>query len=385
MAESTNTQEILEQTEPNSKKKFRLSDYVPTAAAVCFVAGFIALTLYVIFINIPAFADFFNENVSSIFRFVLAKITYIFPFSVAEAIIFSSPVLVFFLLRAVFNYMDTREHGFVRSIVSLTSALAVVLSMFVFTFGAGYRGATLDEKLGYDVGSVSVDELTATAYYVTEKLNSLADSITYTDSGSVRGYTHKDTVDLAYESYEKLSAEYDFIKNFRAPVKRLAISPLMTYTHISGVYTFFTGEANLNYNYPEFINVYTIAHEMAHQRGIARENEANFAAYLVCISSDDAYMRYCGYLNMFDYLVGAIPSSEKETVADIYKSLDSRVYFDLVKYSEFFDKYRDSTASEVSGAINDSYLQSQGTPGTKSYGMVVDLAVAYHKKDIVHP
>jgi len=108
MAESTNTQEILEQTEPNSKKKFRLSDYVPTAAAVCFVAGFIALTLYVIFINIPAFADFFNENVSSIFRFVLAKITYIFPFSVAEAIIFSSPVLAFFLLRAVFNYIDTR-------------------------------------------------------------------------------------------------------------------------------------------------------------------------------------------------------------------------------------------------------------------------------------
>ena len=33
----------------------------------------------------------------------------------------------------------------------------------------------------------------------------------------------------------------------------------------------------------------------------------------------------------------------------------------------------------VVGTVNDSYLQSQGTPGTKSYGMVVDLAVAYHK------
>jgi hypothetical protein len=35
--------------------------------------------------------------------------------------------------------------------------------------------------------------------------------------------------------------------------------------------------------------------------------------------------------------------------------------------------------SQVSGSINNSYLQSQGTPGTKSYGMVVDLAVAYFK------
>jgi hypothetical protein len=44
----------------------------------------------------------------------------------------------------------------------------------------------------------------------------------------------------------------------------------------------------------------------------------------------------------------------------------------------FFDKYRESTVSEVSGAINNSYLQLQGTEGTRSYGLVVDLAVAYY-------
>ncbi|MBQ4111333.1 MAG: DUF3810 family protein, partial [Clostridia bacterium] len=49
-------------------------------------------------------------------------------------------------------------------------------------------------------------------------------------------------------------------------------------------------------------------------------------------------------------------------------------------YSRFYDKYRHSTVSQVSGSINNSYLQSQGTPGTQSYGMVVDLAVAYFKE-----
>ena len=61
------------------------------------------------------------------------------------------------------------------------------------------------------------------------------------------------------------------------------------------------------------------------------------------------------------------------------KLIDDLFEVDLVLYSEFFEKYRDSTASDVVGTVNDAYLQSQGTPGTKSYGMVVDLAVAYHK------
>ena len=217
---------------------------------------------------------------------------------------------------------------------------------------------------------------------MTDKLNSLADEVIFTENGSIRGYSHDDTVEAAYRSYEKLQSEYSFIDNFKAPVKRLAVSGLMTYTHISGIYTFFTGEANLNTNYPEFVNVYTIAHEMAHQRGIARENEANFVAYLVCISSDDSYLQYSGYLNMFEYLVAAVQKSGSAAAKELYETLDKRVYNDLVKYSEFFDKYRDSTAADVSDTINDTYLQIQGTPGTKSYGMVVDLAVEYHKNDV---
>ena len=153
----------------------------------------------------------------------------------------------------------------------------------------------------------------------------------------------------------------------------------MTYTHISGMYTYFTGEANLNTNYPYFVNVYTTAHEMAHQRGIARENEANFLAYLVCIGSEDLYMQYSGYLNMYDYLASPLYMASPELYYEVVQSLDSRVRYDLQCYSEFFDKYRDNAAAEVSDAVNNTYLVLQGTAeGTRSYGMVVDLAVAYH-------
>ncbi|MBR5279228.1 MAG: DUF3810 family protein, partial [Clostridia bacterium] len=54
---------------------------------------------------------------------------------------------------------------------------------------------------------------------------------------------------------------------------------------------------------------------------------------------------------------------------------------ELIAYSTFFDKYRDSVASDITGAVNDVFLQSQGqSAGIKSYGLVVDLAVAYFKE-----
>ena len=50
-------------------------------------------------------------------------------------------------------------------------------------------------------------------------------------------------------------------------------------------------------------------------------------------------------------------------------------------YRTFFEKYRDTVVSQVSESVNNAYLVIQGTEGTKSYGMVVDLAVAYLLKN----
>ena len=163
-------------------------------------------------------------------------------------------------------------------------------------------------------------------------------------------------------------------------MKPIILSEPMTYTHISGVYTYFTGEANLNVDFPDYTLPFTAAHEFAHQRGIARENEANFVAFLVCAESDDAYIRYSGYLNLYEYVVNALYSASKDMYKDVRAQMTVRANGEMKAYSVFYDQYRDSEISKVSTSINNAYLQANGTEeGTKSYGMVVDLAVAYHK------
>lgn len=357
----------------------KIRQYAP-AASLAFVAlALIAGVLHISFIYNADFADFFNIHISGFFRRLTASLTGWFPFSLAESCILASPVILAAVYGICLKKSRRGRRYFIRCVVGLLSVLLLVYFLFVLLFAAGYRGNSLDVKLGLERRDVSADELYATMTIVRDKLNELADEVIFVeDVGSVRPYLHEDTVKLCLESYDKLSEEFDFLNRFESSVKPLALSKYMTYTHISGVYTFFTGEANLNTNYPYFVNVFTTAHEMAHQRGIARENEANFIAYLVCILSDDPYMQYSGYLNMYEYLASPLYKASPSYYRKATAELDSRVRYDLDCYGRFFDQYRDSVASDVSDAVNNTYLVLQGTEGSKSYGMVVDLAVAYH-------
>ena len=153
----------------------------------------------------------------------------------------------------------------------------------------------------------------------------------------------------------------------------------MSYTHITGVYTYFTGEANLNVAFPDYTVAYTAAHEMAHQRGIAPEDEANFVAFLVCLESDDPYIRYSGYVNVLEYVLNALYRADNKAYTEVYRLIDNTVRREFAAYSDFFSKYRDSVASNVSDKVNDTYLKLNGTEGSVSYGLVVDIAVAYYK------
>ena len=363
-------------------EKKKITDYIPIPAMIVLALGILAVGINAAYVLSPQFADWFNSNVSSILRMGMAYLTSWIPFSLAEYILMASPFLIAALIAGMIRYASSRDHGFSRAVFSLLAAIAGLYTVFTLNFGAGYRTTALDERMELESGEVSAEELYETMNIVTEKINELQYEVKYkTGTGSYMPYTHKDCVDLCSESYDKLAEEYSFIKSFRVPVKEIILSPFMTYTHISGVYTFFTGEANLNTNYPDYVRVFTTAHEMAHQRGIARENEANFIAYLVCINSEDSYMQYCGYLNMYEYLADALYSTSPKLYAKASSKLEAGGRYDIACFSSFFEKYRNNVAADVSGAVNDKYLESQGTEGEKSYGLVVDLAVAYHKSE----
>lgn len=341
-----------------------------------------SLIVYIISLLSPAFSDFFNAYPAAAIRAVLAWATYIFPFSVAEIMIILLPAFLILLgILAYKKYCRTWRDSIVFT-VSLISAVSLLFSSFILAFGCGYHGSTLDKKLGLDKKAVSPNELEETALWLSGEVNALVTDISFAEDGSsIMPYTISEMNKKLMDAYDKVCDKYSFVQRLYSRTKPVMLSKVMSYTHITGVYTYFTGEANINVHFPDYTIPYTAAHELAHQRGISREDEANFVAFLVCAESDDPYIRYSGYLNLYEYVASAL-SAHKDAYKRVYSTLLAPAIGEMRAYSVFFNQYRDSTAGKVSEKVNDTFLQAQGTVGTKSYGMVVDLAVAYKKSEI---
>ena len=328
------------------------------------------------------FADFFSDTVCALFRFLMAKATTWIPFSLGELILILLPL--FLIIAVGFSIWLTKHFAvklYCRALAGMLSVLFTLYSLFVLTLAPGYQASTLDVKMNLDRQAVTTEELLNTAVILRDQANAQLDDILFRHGTfSVMPYSLDEMNEKLNDAYEKTAEKYGFLQNFRSNVKFVMLSEPMSYTHITGVYSFYTGEANLNIHFPDYSLPYTAAHELAHQRGIAREDEANFVAFLACTESDDPYIRYSGYVNLLEYVLNALYQANVSTYYSFYGTLDYRVKFEFSAQSNFFEQYRDSVAATVTTTVNNAYLQSQGqTAGTQSYGLVVDLAVAYYK------
>ncbi len=329
-------------------------------------------------LSVP-FADFFNRYISGAFRAVFAYATAWLPFSLAETLILISiPAAVVFLVYSA--KISAKKGRMAKQFCRLFAVLAFLFSAFVLNFGAGYNTTPLAKQLDLAAETPTKDDLYLASAYTLISLGDLEKEIAYKESGqSDMPYSFSELCDRLNDAYDTLYTRYGFLSPLHVGAKQLAISKPMTYTHLSGFYACYTGEANVNINYPDYVIAFTAAHEMAHQRGIAREDEANFIAYLACTVSEDTYLRYAGHANMMDYLAAAMAKADPEAWRErLYRFYPDGLVREYAAYAEMFKPYRDNVASTVSDAVNDTYLKAQGqTAGTQSYGLVTDLAVAY--------
>ncbi len=362
--------------EQNFKKR-----HLPIACKVIYALFAVCVLLYILFTVLPSFSDWFNSHIALFGRRVLSYMTVWIPFSTAECLLLCIPAILFALVvLAVKKYSKSWRLAGIY-VGKLLSVLCVIGILFVLCFAPGYYGTTLDKKLGLDRQPVSAEELTDTANWLVGELAKVSSDLIFSseDSSSVMPYSYNEMNEKLMSAYEKFCERNDFLDHFYSRTKAIMLSEPMSYTHITGVYSFFTGEANVNVNFPDYTIPFTAVHELAHQRGVAREDEANMIAFLVCMESDDSYIRYSGLLNVFEYVSSALYSADKTAYRSVWKSLNGNCRQEEYAYSAFFEKYKENTVATVSDTVNNAYLQSQGSKaGSKSYNMVVDLTVAYY-------
>jgi len=357
----------------------KIKEAVPLYAYICAAIFLASAIIYLIMKQNVAFADFLNGTVSHGIRSVLALISSVVPFSIIEMLLIISPVLVILMIFLAVRAAKRSPGHTVRFVCAVLSVAFVVLSVFFIGYEPSFYGTSIEKNTGIARNKLSAEDLRDASVILQELAERELDSVWFVGSGaSVCPYKFSELNDKMLDAYDAFCEKYGAYNNMSSKFKPVILSEPWTYTHISGMYSFITGEANINVNYPDFIMVTTVAHEMAHQRGIGKEDEADFTSFLVCTESDDPYIRYCGYVEMYRMVVGKLYGANKDYWTEVKRDEDKRITAELSAFSSFFDKYRENVAAKVSDTVNNAFIQSHNQPaGVKSYGLVTDLAVNY--------
>lgn len=323
------------------------------------------------------FADLVNSTVSQTFRRFMASIGELFPFSLFELLIACLPIILGFVIyRAVKVFSDSEKRW--RFAINLTAVILLIYSGHLLALGVGHNTTPISDKMGLTEVEVTEENLTQTLTSLVDEINSLAEVVPRDERGVfTHGYSYATLSREFSDTYTELAKIYGLPEGYYTTAKGVKVSEVMSYLGIGGIYTYVTGEANVNTNYPDYVTTFTAAHEMSHQRGFMRENEANFMAYLLTSSSNDAGIRYSGALNMYSYFASALYRTNKDAYYEIIGGLSDLAKTDIRTANAVTEKYGDTIFEEISDFINDFYLTSSGSGGIVSYSRVVHLVLAY--------
>ena len=325
------------------------------------------------------FADFYGFGIYPIVENIFARISGIFPFSLAEVMVVCGILLALFAIVFFIVQMIRRKGRRLRFLASsgATVLLAGGILLFEYVYGMGinYSRTPFSSTAGLKTGKYTKEQVREVLGWSIANLTDAGKNITLDENGHIM--MPEDLSDRAAAAMTKLGEQYSVFSTYYPPVKPVMLSELMCYGHITGMFTFYSMEANYNKNnVPEEIG-HTVCHELSHMTGFMREDEANFIAYLACRGSGDAYLTYCGWYDMTIYLLNAYyPDATDDEYREIWQSIPEYAVRQLNMQNEFWDKYR-TDFGEVAEAMNDVYLKiNDQSDGTKSYGRVVDLAIA---------
>ena len=358
-----------------------MKKYVPKFARLSFLILLISSVIYLASIAFTPLADLINGTISVAVRYLLSALTVYLPFSFFEMIVILSPLLLILTVVLIVK----RAHGCVgkvRAITALLGVISFILTSYIFTLGIGYHTSAISDRMDIeDKRDITAEELYYTVNLVVDEINALAPKMTVEGGETRMPYSTDEMSARLVFALDTFSDSYGVLTNYSSRVKPVYFSTVMSDLQISGIYSFFTGEANVNVEYPDYCLPYTAAHELAHQRGICRENEANFVAFLVCIGSDDEYVRYSGYLNIYEYLASALYRADKELYFSAAERLSTVATDDIRASDAVYYAHKDSILGKINDRLNDAYLKANGTDGVVSYGYVVRLAVGYYQKE----
>jgi hypothetical protein len=303
------------------------------------------------------------------------------PFSIGDLFYAFLILVIIYKTVQFIRYIFKRKINRQYFLSGLKQVLFFFLFVYVFFYslwGLNYNRKGIVYQLNIEIKKYSVEELDTVTSILQERLNYYAANINLRQRDS---FDKKKTLfERTTESYLYANNNYSFLRYDPQSLKPSLFSYLGNYFGFQGYYNPFSGEGQVNTTIPKFLEPYVSAHEVAHQLGYAKENEANFVGYIACKAYPNNTFRYSTYFDMYLYAISELDRKDSLLAESLTEKLHPQAKKDIEELRTFLRRYRNRVEPIISW-VYDGYLQANDQPeGKRTYNMVIAYLVAYYRK-----
>ncbi len=331
----------------------------------------------------------------------VGRVAGLLPGPVAAMELLVGGVVLWLLALPVRALLEMRRGGragpaTARAALRLVRGAALGVATFALAWGWLYARPGLEARLGLPTtGSAPTAEVAALAGVLVQRTNDLYLELhgspdlgapTPPPAGWPPG--NREWGETLNEGWAAAVARWglpEAMARSRPPPRTLVLTPLLRPLGILGVHAPWTGEALVFGDVPGASAWFTGLHESAHQRGVARESDANALAYLVALEMPPPEPRYAAALFLQRQALQALAREDPETVLRLVEARHPGVQRDV----EAMVARSRATAGPVRDAArqaNDAMLRRHGiAEGVRNYGGSLWIALALVRRDGVEP
>ena len=258
------------------------------------------------------------------------------------------------------------------------AAIAAVVLLHTGIYGLNIYAGPIEDDLRLDMVDYTQRELEAATIFYRDRANELAPQIRDENGGYVTS-DFETLAALTGDGYRSLARERSFsvFGGDYTPVKKLGWAGLYTAQGKTGVTVALTGESAVNPDIPGYALPFAMAHEMAHRLCIARNDDADFAAFLACAENENLEYQYSGYFMAFQICRSALFSVDEAAVYAIDEGVSPELYQDMNELGNFFAENRDEDLTRLVTTVTDTY--EEATAGDEvRYSSACDYLVNWH-------
>ena len=258
------------------------------------------------------------------------------------------------------------------------AAVAAVVLLHTGIYGLNQYAGPIEDDLRLDMKDYTQSELEAATIFYRDMANALAPQIR--DENDDHKLSDFETLAaLTGDGFRKLARERSFsiFGGDYTPVKKLGWAGLYTAQGKTGVSVALTGESAVNPEIPGYALPFAMAHEMAHRLCIAREDEADFSAFLACAENESIEYQYSGYFMAFRICRAALFSVDEEAVYAIDDGVCAELYQDLNELGNFFYQKRNESLTRLVTTVTDTYEEATADE-TVRHSSACDYLVNWH-------